>query len=157
MKTRSSCSKEFAAWVLLRQACDAICIARDAELRNYGISTIEAGCLLIIKEKENMVTPAEIARYLFRRPHSVSGLINRMERKGLVTKNKDLPKKNQIRMSITEKGEKAYSQSTKRKSIARIFSTLNGEEIKQFTLYLKRLRAETLKEIKMDTAPPFPE
>jgi DNA-binding MarR family transcriptional regulator len=151
MKTRSSCSKEFAAWVLLRQACDAICIARDAELRNYGISTVEAGCLLIIK-----VTPAEIARYLFRRPHSVSGLINRMERKGLVTKNKDLPRKNQIRVSITDKGEKAYSQSTKRRSIARIFSTLNGEEIKQFTLYLKRLRAETLKEIKMDTAPPFP-
>jgi DNA-binding MarR family transcriptional regulator len=147
----------YEAWVLLRRVCDAIYVARSKDLRIISISPTEAGCLFIIKLKENMVTPAEIARYLFRRPHSISGLINRMEKKGLVTKNKDLPRKNQIRVALTEKGERVYSQSTNRKSITRILSVLSKEELEQFTSYLKKLRAEALKEIKVDIALSFPE
>lgn len=62
-----------------------------------------------------------------------------------------------LRVAITEKGQRVYSQSTNRKSLARIFSTLSKEDLEQFISYLKRLNARTLKEIKMVTHSAFPD
>lgn len=38
----------------------------------------------------------------------MSGLLDRMEKQGLVRKVNDLERKNPIRVAVTEKGEEAY-------------------------------------------------
>ena len=114
MQDVSFTDQDYRLWVLLHQTRDAVHIARKKELGRFEISTIQAAALFIIQAIGEQATPAEISRWLFRKPHSVSGLLNRMEKEGLVKKTKDLDKKNLVRVTLTEKGRQAYNHSLKR-------------------------------------------
>ncbi len=112
--------------------------------------------MFIVNAIGRQATPAEISRWLLREPHSTSGLINRMEKEGLVRKVKDLERKNMVRVAITEKGQQLYNQSTKRETIHRIMSTLVGEECGQMWECLRKLRDRAFEEIGIVHKPPFP-
>jgi len=105
--------KLYHLWMLMAQTVDAALKLRERELRQYNISRRESAVLYIIHATDNHVTPATISRYLARQSHSISELLDRMEKKGLVTRAKDLDKKNLVRIVLTEKGEQAYSCSTR--------------------------------------------
>ena len=149
--------KDYTLWWLLFQAQDTLFKAREKELRQYGISPEEAAVLFIVRCLDNQAIPSEISRWLFRKPHTVSGILNRMEKKRLVSKTKDLPKKNQIRVSLTDKGEQACDQATKIESIRQIMSSLSEQERQQLSSHLETLRDRALKELGIDTKPPFPQ
>ena len=129
--------------------------ATQKELRQYGVSPEEAAVLSVVHFLGNRVTPAEISRWLLREPHTVSGILNRMEKKRLVRKTKDSERKNRVRVTLTEKGQQAYYQSTKIDSIRKIMSSLSEEECQQLSSCLKTLRARALKELGVDQEPPF--
>jgi len=155
--TNFSCAKEdFILWVLLVQAKDMVFKATGKELRQYGISPEEAGVLSIVQFLDNKATPAEISRWLLREPHTVSGILSRMEKKGLVRKTRDLDRKNLVRVTLTEKGRQAYYQSSKIESIRQIMSSLSEEEHQKLISCLKTLRDRALKELGVDTKTPFP-
>jgi MarR family transcriptional regulator, organic hydroperoxide resistance regulator len=137
-------------WLLLTHARYAIFRAREKELQRYGISPEQASLLFTVRAMENKATPAALARYLLRQPHTISALVDRMTQKGLVKKAKDLERRNLVRVAITEKGQKAYDNSVKRGSIRRIMSTLSPEEKKKFREYLEKLYGQARKEIGMD-------
>jgi DNA-binding MarR family transcriptional regulator len=157
MKDFPSADEDYKLWVLLGQTADATLRARQKELDQYGISTAEAAALFVIQAIGERATPAEITRWLLREPHTVTELLHRMEKGGLVTKTKDLERKNLVRVSITEKGRQAYQQSTKRKSIQKVISSLSQEERQQLRSYLERLRNKALGELREERPkPPFP-
>jgi DNA-binding MarR family transcriptional regulator len=157
MVAKVDTDKYYELWVLLRQTCDAMVIARDNELRRTsGISSIQAAVLFIVKAVTVPATPAEISRWLFRKPHTVSGLLNRMERRGLVRKVKDLERKNMIRIVLTEKGEQACQRSREKKVIPSILSCLSPKERDNLWKYADRLRSKTLEEIGVRYQLPFP-
>ena len=137
-------------WLLLAQTRDAIFKARQKELNQYNISAIQADVLFTIQAFGDKVNPAEISRWLFREPHSVSELLNRMEKKGLIKKAKDPHRKNVVRVVLTEKGREAYYQSSKRDSIDKIMSSLSGEECQQLMSCLQTLQNRALKELGAD-------
>jgi len=147
---------EYELWVLLHQACDAMSRAREDELREIGISKIQAAVLFIIKAIEGPATPAEISRWLFREPHTVFGLLKRMEKQGLVRRAKDLERRNMIRVTITEKGEEAFRQSRDMKVIRTILSSLSPEQKDNLKPYLETLRKRALKELGGKHQLPFP-
>ena len=128
METNVSTDRDCELWMLLQQACDSTRRARGNELREFGISMMQAAVLFIVKSIEGPATPAEISRWLFREPHTVSGLLERMEKQGLVRRVKDLERKNMIRVEITEKGEEAYQGSRELKVIRTILSSISPEE-----------------------------
>ena len=101
-------------WLLLHQTKDSVLKARGEELSKFGISTAESRVLFVLNANSNNVTPAEIARWTLRKNHTVSALLDRMIKKGLITKVRDLNRKNVWRVSLTEKGRDAYRQSIKR-------------------------------------------
>lgn len=156
MKNFSSVDQDYKLWVLLGQAEHAVFKAREKELSHCSITTVQAAVLFIIQAIGNEATPAEISRWLFRESHSVSGLLSRMEKEGLVRKVKDLDRKNLVRVTLTEKGQQAYHRSTKRRSIREIMSCLSEEEHQQLTSCLERLRNKALKELGVNLKPPFP-
>ncbi len=137
-------------WLLLTHARYAVFRAREKELQRYGISPEQASLLFVVQAMGNKATPAALSRYLLRQPHTVSALVDRMARRGLLKKVKDLDRKNLVRVVITEKGQKAYELSTKRGPIHRIMNTLNQEEKKDFRDYLERIFSKARKEIGMD-------
>ena len=141
---KSSNDQDYRLWVLLNQVRDAVLKARQKELNQYNISASQAAVLLVIEAIGPKATPAEISRRVFRKPHSVSGILSRMEKKGLVMRLKDLDRKNLVRVVLTGKGREAYYQSTKQESIRQIMSSLSEEERQQLTSSLETLRDKAL-------------
>jgi DNA-binding MarR family transcriptional regulator len=110
-----------------------------------------------VKNSEGPATPADLSRWLFREPHTVSQLLIRMEKQGLLKRTKDLKYKNRLRLTLTEKGEEAYQQQTQMRAIGNILSSLSQEECDKLGVNLKKLRDEAVREL--DSRPrqlPFP-
>ena len=143
-------------WMLLTHTRYAIYRAREKELQRYGVSPEQVGVLFIVQALGNRATPSEIARLIIRQPHTVSALIERMAEKGLVKKMHDLDRKNLVRVSLTEKGQKVYDISTKRGPIHRIMGSLSATERSNFQKTLEKLQAQARKEIGLDRGELFP-
>ena len=156
MKSKVALDPDYELWMLLHYTCDAMAKVRENELRQIGISRMQRAVLFIVKSIDGPATPAEISRWLFREPHSVSGLLDRMVKQGLVKKTKDLERKNLIRVAITEKGEQAYQQSSEMKVIANIMSCLSRKKRENLREYLETLRNRTLEELTVRREMPFP-
>ena len=134
-------------WSLLAQTRHALYKTREKELRQYGIQPRQAAVLITIKAIGDEATPAEISRFLLREPHSISRILQRMERDGLVNKSKDLHRKNLIRVTLTEKGLQAYNEAVARKTQLEILSCLSVKELDQLDSCLRKLLDEALKRI----------
>ena len=132
-------------WVLLHQARDAIFKLREKELRKLGISPQNAEILFTIEAIGYKATPTAISRYLLREFHSVSSILSRMEKRGLVKKSNDLGRKNVVRVCLTEKGQQIYHEAIKREAILKILSGLSETEAQQLASSLKKLRDGALK------------
>ncbi|GAJ00051.1 unnamed protein product, partial [marine sediment metagenome] len=137
--------QDYKLWLLLKQATDAILRVRQKELNQYNITTSRAAALFVIEAIGDKTTISEISRWLFRELHSVSRLLSRMEKEGLVKRVKDPDMKKAARIMVTEKGQQAYSQSTKMESIHEILSCLSEEEHQQMVSSLQILRDKALK------------
>ena len=119
-------------------------------MNKHGLTSAHVPILFLAKSTGNNIKPAEIARITLREPHSVSTLLDRMERDGLIKKVKDLKSRNQIRVTLTEKGEKAYRQCMPPESIRKIFSALSDSQKEQLGESLDQLRTRALKELHID-------
>ncbi len=136
-------------WLLLTHTRYAVYRARELELQRYGTSPEQTGLLFTVQALGNKATPAEISRRMLRQPHTISALVERMVKKGLVKKVKDLDRKNLVRVEITKKGRQVYEQSAKRGPIHRIMNSLNPQEKQEFCHYLERILATARQEAGM--------
>jgi DNA-binding MarR family transcriptional regulator len=124
--------------------------ARERELQRYGLTPEQSQVLFVAQALDTKATPAAISRLLLRQPHTVSSILDRMAKKGLIKKSKDLEHKNMIRVALTEKGKQAYAFTTKRGPIRRILGSLNEDERKQFQKYLETIMVKAREELGMD-------
>lgn len=136
--------EDYSLWVLLHQTTDTVSRDREKELNQYGIPIRQVATLSIINAIGGRATPTEIARLLFRRPHTVSSILKRMEKDGLVTKTHDSERRNVVRVALTEKGRQAYHDSIKRDSIHNVMSCLTAEERQQLRSCLEKLQRKVL-------------
>jgi DNA-binding MarR family transcriptional regulator len=67
-----------------------------------------------------------------------------------VKRAKDMERKNLVRVTITEKGQQAYKQALKRKSVQKIMSSLSEAERQKLKSLLETLRNKGLKELGID-------
>ncbi|MFC2018648.1 MarR family winged helix-turn-helix transcriptional regulator [Chloroflexota bacterium] len=131
-------------WLLFCRTYYAMQKARSRELRKYGISTSEAEAILAIKTIDKQATPTQISQWMLREPHTVYGLLKRMEKKGLIVSNKDQDRKNLISVYLAENGEILYRQLYEKK-IERIITTLSSQRQHQLITLLTILLAKALK------------
>jgi DNA-binding MarR family transcriptional regulator len=157
MKRRSAqpVDKDYQLWIMLEQARAAMLTAREKELAKYDTSAMKAAVLFIADSIGSEATPAEISRWILRRPHTVSGILDRMEKDGLINKTKDLERKNMVRVTLTERGKKALQQSGKRESIRRSLTSLSEGEKKELYIALEKIRDRALK-VAAIPKPPYP-
>lgn len=146
---------DFSLWWLILQMTRSLHKARVKELFKYKLTPEKAAVIFILKFLGHRTTPAKISRYLLREPHSVVGLLQRMEQQGLIERHKDLERKNLVRIALTEKGEEAYSISAKRESIHNIMSCLSKEDHQQLQIFLNRLRSKAFEELGEAEPPQF--
>jgi len=148
--------QDYELWVILHQTADAMVRAREKELELVGLTRMQVAVLFIVKAINGPATPAEISRWMFRESHTVSELLNRMERQGLVRKTKDLERKNQVRVALTDKGEEAFRQTSSLNVIKRILSCLSQKDLDNLRAQLETLRDKALEESGVRHRFPYP-
>lgn len=149
----------FQTWILIQQAGDALALLRERKAEDTELSSVELQVLRTIKtfeEKEGkQPTPSDLGRWLIRRAHSMSTLISRMEKRGLVTRTHDKDRKNLIRVSITEKGEDIIKSSCD-DEIMEVINKLPENSLVALKKDLQFLRDEALVASR-EAACPFPD
>jgi DNA-binding MarR family transcriptional regulator len=98
-----------------------------------------------MKDIPGTVTPTAIANWLDRNPNSITLIIDRMEKGGLVKRVRDLEDRRAVRLIITPKGEEMYAQAgiLAYKLSREILSALTEEELSTFLGIMQKIREKT--------------
>ena len=140
-------------WTLLDSAHFAISRVRLLEIAQYGLTKEQAQMLYIIQNKGGAATVSQIADFSMRQLHSISSLINRMVKAGLVKKVKS-PKDKAFKIVMTRKGEEKYSKLT-RESIDMTLAALSPADKERLIEYLNELQISARKLLGLDQKLPF--
>ncbi len=143
-------------WMILRRTVRLIGKARQRELIKCGISDDASAVLLTVWTLGRQAIPAMISRYLFLERHSVSQLLTRMEKDGLVQRVKDLERRNYVRVELTKKGLDAFHKSSKQRSTRPIMTILSESEQEVMWYTLARLRDRAIRRLGMKDPILFP-
>jgi len=93
-------------WLLLRRVGDSLALCQDLVFSKYGLSTEQFGVLTSIKSR-GPLRPSDLSNILERTPNSISMLIDRMVKAGLVRRTRDRKDRRTVTVSLTSKGEAA--------------------------------------------------
>ena len=143
-------------WLLLEQTRNAVFKARELELEQYGVSTSQAGVMFVVDTMGGRTRPAEIARWMVREPHSISGLLTRMEKDGLLQRVPDPERRNAVSIILTEKGREICEKVFLRESVRQILSVLDEGQRQQLTNSLITVRDRALRDRRPRNRPPYP-
>jgi DNA-binding MarR family transcriptional regulator len=135
---------------MIRQTNDALLKVRQKELKKFGITPEQSGALAVIYALDGQATAAELSRVLFRKPNSMTILLRRLEKQGLIRKTPDKHQKNVIRLSLTLKGRQCHVNSAKVNILGRIFNKISDSKQRQLWVSLEKVRNQALKNLDID-------
>jgi DNA-binding MarR family transcriptional regulator len=132
-------------WILLRQTYNLVLKCEDRVFSEYGLTTEQHAVLMAIKHISGPVRITDIARWLDRSVNSVSMIIDRMVKAGLVRRARDRKDRRTVFVTITSKAEDAYVLATAAgwELIQEILSPLSDEDRLTLIRLLETLRDKT--------------
>jgi DNA-binding MarR family transcriptional regulator len=154
IKTAKKNDPEVNLYILLDQTDGIVTSAVELEIEHLKMTQPQVRVLTMLSRQDKPATLEELANWTLKEFNSVSTLINRMEKKGLVKKTKtngDL----KTYISLTEKGSDLYHKQVTERSIHLIFDKLSSQEKKQLDSTLKKIRDTTRDLLGLDFKPPF--
>jgi DNA-binding MarR family transcriptional regulator len=154
IRTAKKNDPEINLYILLDQTNGIVTSAVELEIKHLKMTQPQVRVLTMLSRQDKPATLEELANWTLKEFNSVSTLINRMEKKGLVKKTKnngDL----KTYISLTEKGSDLYHKQVTERSIHLIFESLSPEEKKQLDSILKKVRDTTRDLMGLDYRPPF--
>jgi DNA-binding MarR family transcriptional regulator len=128
----------FRLWKLLDHTKFMVGRLREMELAHYGLTPEQVHVLDIIFQSGGTTTINEIVELTMRQHHSISTLINRMTRQGLVNKIRTADDKRIFKVVITDKGL-SLIKKVSRDSIINTFTSLSEEEKVELDAHLHKL------------------
>jgi DNA-binding MarR family transcriptional regulator len=140
-------------FVLFDQTRDTLIRAVELELKQSKTNFAQCHIFYVLTQEKNGMTQGDLSKWLLRNLNTVSTLINKMEKEGVVkkTKNKEDGK---VYITLTQKGSEVWDESSER-AIFLTFSALSEEEKEKFKVLLEKLRAEARNILGLDFKPPF--
>ena len=139
MKKTTLSQSNFDLWTLIGRLNHTIVQLRQKELSPYKIPVRQLFVLRTIRSLGSKATLSEVAKQVERETHVISKQAIRMEKDGLIKRIKNTPKSNLLKLELTEKGLEMAQMSVESKSLKTLFSTLSGEERRQFESILKKI------------------
>ncbi len=146
MKEKPVFDEYYRLWMLLAETRSAVFKVRHKVVGKY-LPPNHTAALIAIWNWEGRISPAILSQRLFLEPHTVSELIKRMQKKGLVTKKKDPERGNIVRISITAKGQEVCNQTMGQELIRGYMSALTAEQREKLREILTVLHSKALKEL----------
>ena len=145
---------EFTLWRILDHTRFMIARSREKELSKCGLTPEQSFVLDILLESNGSTTINELVAITQRQHHSISTLIDRMNRQGLIRRQKGADDKRQYEVEITAKG-RDLAERMSRASINTIFSSLSDEETSELRSSLRKLMKSAYGVLDLDPAPAF--
>ena len=129
----------------LRQTYNLILRCQDRVFSEHDITTERHAVLMAMKHIDGPVRPTDVARWLDLSVNSVSMIIDRMVKAGLVKRVRDRKDRRTVFLSMTGKAEKAYALASVAgwELIREILSPLSDKDKRTLTNLLETLRDKT--------------
>ena len=139
----------FTAWMLLHRTRDLFFRCEDRVVAEFGLTEEQYSVLLAIKSLDEPVRPTDVGRWVGHKVNTVSMIVDRMVKAGLVGRERDLPDRRAVRLVITPKGEKAFKAATPGVGglIEEIMSQLSHEDSLTLIRLLETLRGKALERL----------
>ena len=130
-------------WLLLRRVGDTLVRCQDLVFSKYGLTTEQWGLLTALKAR-GPLRPSDLADILERTPNSMSMLIDRVVKAGLVRRTRDRKDRRVVTVSLTEKGKTAVEPAIPAgwEFIHEVLSTLSDDEQRDLADMLERVKCE---------------
>jgi DNA-binding MarR family transcriptional regulator len=96
------------AWMALRQTYNLILRCQDRVFSAHDITTERHAVLMAMKHIDGPVRPTDVAQWLDLSVNSVSMIIDRMVKAGLVKRARDRKDRRTVFLTMTSKADKAY-------------------------------------------------
>lgn len=111
-------------------------------LIDFGITSPQFNALLTLREHPKM-TMGELCEKLFLACSTATDLIDRMEKNGLLERNRDTEDRRVIRLSTSEKGQQVINEVivARRRYVASMLEKLTHEEADQLGMSLDKLHS----------------
>jgi DNA-binding MarR family transcriptional regulator len=133
-------------WFLLHRDYALLRGCEDQIYGEKGLTMEQYATLVAIKYLDNPVRPTDVARWIGRSPNSVSMIIDRMVKAGLVRRERDRRDRRVVRLIISSKAENALKPATQAgwEFIQKIMSPLSDEDRHTLARLLETLRYQTM-------------
>jgi DNA-binding MarR family transcriptional regulator len=144
---------DYSIWGKITEVYDLICKARSVELRKLSLTAEKSKILRVLMVEDGTSTINEISEMTLKRHNTISLIIKRMEKDGLVKREK-IDSSNRYKITITKKGIKLF-ETMPLNSIDLIFSTLSSDEKETLLSLLDKLDKQTRYVLGLDYIPPL--
>ena len=142
-------------WVLLRQTWIAMYKVAKAKLARIGLTPEQFNVLWVSRDYPGPLSAAELSRLIFREPSTITGLLSRMERDGLVKRVLNRTGKPFVEVQITDKGKEAIAPGIViLKALMTAMTPLSPEEHTQLQRLLRVLQQAAGEQLHLDITPP---
>jgi DNA-binding MarR family transcriptional regulator len=133
-------------WLLLHRVHDALALCEDSTFRKYGLTMEQFGVLSTVKGSGGSLRPTDLALLLERSPNSVSMLVDRMVKAGLVKRIRDRADRRVVNVTLTSKGENALEPAAPEdwELVRKILSVLSDEDKHALASMLETVKGEAL-------------
>jgi DNA-binding MarR family transcriptional regulator len=137
-------------WLLMHRVHDALVLCEDSVFSEYGLTMEQFGLLGTLKGSGSSLRPVDLALLLERSPNSVSMLVDRMVKAGLVKRTRDRKDRRTVNVALTSKGEKALGSAMPAgwEFIQQILSRLSYEDKHALADLLETMKCEFLAYLK---------
>jgi DNA-binding MarR family transcriptional regulator len=131
-------------WLLLHRVRDVLVQCEDSIFSEYGITLEQFTVLGNVKARGDPMRIIDLARALERGPNSVSTLVDRMVKAGLVKRTRGKIDRRAVRVSLTSKGENAVELATPAgwEFIQKILSPISYKDKDALTSLRETLRCD---------------
>ncbi len=122
------------SWFLPHRTAELLRRCEDRIFGEYNLTTEQYTMLATIKYLDEPVRITDVARWAGRSPNSVSMIIDRMVKAGLVKRVRDRKDRRTVFLTITSKAEKALKPATQAgwEFIKEVMSPLSNEDKRTF-------------------------
>jgi len=130
-------------WLLLPRVGDSLDLCHDLIFSKYGITNEQWRLLACVKSR-GPLRPIDIAALLERAPNSMSMLVDRMVKAGLVRRTRDRKDRRAVFVSLTNKGKEAIEPAVPAgwEFINRLLSWLSYDDQRALADTLETLKCE---------------
>ena len=130
-------------WLLLPRVGDALALCQDLVFGKYGISTEQFRVLACIKSR-GPLRPIDLASLLERGPNSMSMLVDRMVKAGLVRRTRDRKDRRTVFVSMTNKAKEAIEPAVPAgwEFIHKVLSPLSYDDQRALAGMLETIKCE---------------